>query len=69
MSNISGCQFQIFNGPVKLIQQGKKRRDVVESDDEDSYPTQVSLTSLQVLPTCSKFNHKLGLCLPQLLNF
>ena len=32
---ISGCQFQIFSGPVKLIQQGKKRRYVIESNDED----------------------------------
>ena len=35
ISSISGCQFQVFTGPVKLIQQGKKRRYVVESDDED----------------------------------
>ena len=35
ISSISGCQFQIFNGPVKLIQQGKKRRYVIEGDDED----------------------------------
>jgi len=35
ISSISGCQFQIFNGLVKLIQQGKKRRYVIESDDED----------------------------------
>jgi len=34
-SSISGCQFQIFNGPVKSIQQGKKWRYVTESDDED----------------------------------
>ena len=35
ISSIAGCHFQIFNGPVKLIQQGKKRRYVIESDDED----------------------------------
>ena len=35
ISSISGSQFQIFNGPVKLIQQRKKRRYVIESDDED----------------------------------
>ena len=35
ISSISGCQFEVFNGPVKLIQQGKKRRYVIESDDED----------------------------------
>ena len=35
ISSISGCQFQIFNSPVKLIQQGKKRRYVIESDDDD----------------------------------
>jgi len=35
ISSISGCQFQVFNGPVKLIQQGKKGRYVTESDDKD----------------------------------
>jgi len=35
ISSISGCQFQIFNGPVKLIQRGKERHYVTESDDED----------------------------------
>ena len=35
ISSISGFYFQIFNGPVKLIQQGKKRRYVIEIDDED----------------------------------
>ena len=35
ISSISRFQFQIFNGPVKSIQQGKKRRCVIESDDED----------------------------------
>ena len=35
ISSISGCHFQIFNGPAKLIQQEKKRRYVIEIDDED----------------------------------
>ena len=36
ISSVSECHFQIFNGPVKLIQQGKKKcRYVIESDDED----------------------------------
>lgn len=36
ISSISGCQFQIFNGPVKIIQGAqKRRRAVIESDDED----------------------------------
>ena len=36
ISSISGCQFQIFNGPVKIIQEShKRRRFVIESDDED----------------------------------
>jgi len=36
ISSISGCQFQIFNGPVKIIQgTEKRRRAVIESDDED----------------------------------
>jgi len=36
ISSISGCQFQIFNGPIKVIQEShKRRRFVIESDDED----------------------------------
>ena len=35
ISSISGCQFQIFKGPVKMIQQGNKRRYIIDSDDED----------------------------------
>ena len=36
INSISGCQFQIFNGPVKIIQDShKRRRFVIESDDED----------------------------------
>jgi len=36
ISSVSGCQFQIFNGPVKIIQEShKRRRFVIESDDED----------------------------------
>ena len=32
--SISGCSFKIFNGPV-TIQQGKRHRIIIESDDED----------------------------------
>ena len=35
ISSISGCHFQFFNGPVKFIQQGKRRHYVTESEDED----------------------------------
>ena len=35
ISSITNCQFQIFNGPVKFINQGAKRRYVIESDDEE----------------------------------
>jgi integrase len=35
ISSISGCQFQIFKGPIKMTQQGNKRRSIIESDDED----------------------------------
>jgi hypothetical protein len=34
-SSISECQFQIFNGPVKIFQEKKRRRLVIESDEED----------------------------------
>jgi len=35
ISSISGRQFQIFNGPVKIIQEShKRRRFFIESDDE-----------------------------------
>lgn len=34
ISSISGCQFQIFNGPVKIFQEKKRRRLVIESDEE-----------------------------------
>ena len=35
ISSGSECHFQIFKSPVKLIQQGKKCRHAIESDDED----------------------------------
>ena len=35
ISSISECQFQIFNGPVKIFQEKKRRRLVIESDEED----------------------------------
>lgn len=37
INEITGCQFQIFKGPVKIMQPSikKKRRYVIESDDED----------------------------------
>ena len=36
ISSISGCQFQIFNGPVKIVHESnKRRRFVIESDEED----------------------------------
>lgn len=34
-ANISNCQFQIFHGPVKIVQDRQKRRIVIDSDDED----------------------------------
>ena len=34
ISRVSGCQFQISNGPVKIIQETQiRRRAVIESDD------------------------------------
>jgi len=36
ISSISGCQFQIFDSPIKIIQGTQKRRKaVIESDDEE----------------------------------
>ena len=36
ISSITGCQFHIFNGPVKIVHEShKRRRVVIESDDED----------------------------------
>ena len=35
VGSISGCTFQIFHGNVKFVQTEKKRRLVIESDDDD----------------------------------
>ena len=35
ISSISECPFQIFNGPVKIFQEKKRRRLVIENDEED----------------------------------
>ena len=35
ISNISSCQFQVFNGPVNIIEAPRKKRRIIESDDED----------------------------------
>jgi hypothetical protein len=35
ISSISECQFQIFNGQVKIRQENKRRRIMIESDEED----------------------------------
>ena len=35
IGSISGCTFQIFHGNVKFVQTEKKRRLVIESDDDD----------------------------------
>lgn len=35
ISSISGCQFQIFNGPVKILHEGSRKRLRIESDEED----------------------------------
>ncbi len=35
ISSVSGCQFQIFNGPVKILHESRKRPLRIESDDED----------------------------------
>ena len=35
IGSISGCTFQIFHGNVKIVQAQKKRRLIIESDDDD----------------------------------
>ena len=35
IGSVSGCTFQVFNGPVKIIYQPNKRRMIIESEDED----------------------------------
>ena len=38
ITNISGCQLQIFNGPVKVIHESnKRRRFVIESEEEQDW--------------------------------
>ena len=34
ISSISGCQFQIFNGPVNFVLK-RRRFHIIESDEED----------------------------------
>lgn len=35
ITSVSGCQFKIFNGPVKIIRESRKRPLRNESDEED----------------------------------
>ena len=35
IGSISGCTFQIFHGSVKIVQNERKRRIVIDSDEED----------------------------------
>ena len=38
INNISGCQLQIFNGPVKFIHESnKRRRFVIESEEQEDW--------------------------------
>ena len=36
ISKISSCDFHIFNGPVKIVQEKKRRRIEIDSDEEDN---------------------------------
>ena len=36
IGSISGCTFQIFHGNVKIVQNERKRRIVIDSDEDDS---------------------------------
>ena len=35
IGSISGCTFQIFHGHVKIVQNERKRRVVIDSDEDD----------------------------------
>ena len=35
IGSISGCTFQIFHGNVKIVQNERKRRVVIDSDEDD----------------------------------
>ena len=35
IGSISGCTFQIFHGNVKIVQNERKRRIVIDSDEDD----------------------------------
>ena len=35
IGSISACIFQLFHGNVKIVQSERKRRTVIESDEED----------------------------------
>ena len=35
IGSISGCTFQIFHGNVKIVQNERKRRVVINSDEDD----------------------------------
>ena len=35
IGSITGCTFQIFNGNVKIVQNERKRRVVINSDEDD----------------------------------
>ena len=35
IGSISGCTFQIFHGNVKIVQSERKRRIVIDSDEDD----------------------------------
>ena len=58
IGSISGCTFQIFHGNVKFVQTEKKRRLVIESDDDDWLSTFL-LTRGQLFLLCKLYIFKL----------
>ena len=58
IGSISGCTFQIFHGKVKFVQTKKKRRLVIESDDDDWLSTFL-LTRSQFFLLCKIYIFKL----------
>ena len=61
IGSISGCTFQIFHGNVKFLQTERKRRLVIESDDDDLMSTQCPLTRSQFFLLCKLYIFKLRL--------
>ena len=69
VGSISGCTFQIFHGYVRIVQNERKRRIVIESDEDDwrlSYFLS-TLSSFELIFTASNFDFHFTLTYPYFL--